>query len=428
MINNFKPIDRRTLLRGAGGVAMALPVLEAMSSPHKEVVSTKRMVATGIFFGMMPHLFHPKEVGRDYKTPELLKPLEHLRDEFTIFSGLDHNIGGGHSGTKYFLSGIPVEQSRGYSEGNISVDQKAAEFVGGQTRYPSLALGCHSIQDHQISWTRNSQTLRPIERPSQLFDLLFRNDSPKQRVDRKKAFADRSSILDLVQGQAKSFQHKLSKSDTEKLDQYFTSVRELEVRVERSAQWLDKPKPTTSYQLPKIVDTMVLRDQTAVFYDLMTLALQTDSTRVMTLSFANLGKDNGGLKGVNTGYHTLSHHGKVQAVMEELAIIETFHTSQFARFLDQLKSIQEPDGNTLLDNTMALFGSGMSSANSHSNRDLPILLAGGGFRHGEHKHYARDGRESVQLSNLYLSMLQHLGLPLEKFNKSTGTLTGLEAV
>ena len=158
----------------------------------------------------------------------------------------------------------------------------------------------------------------------------------------------------------------------------------------------------------------------------MTLALQTDSTRVITLAFTNLGKDNGGLPGVSHGYHTLSHHGQVKESIAELSIIETFHIAQFSRFLGKLKGIKEPGGQTLLDNTMALLGSGMSNANSHSNRDLPVVLAGGGFRHGEHKHYARKGRHSTPLCNLYLSMLQNFGLELDRFNTSNGTLTGFE--
>ena len=160
----------------------------------------------------------------------------------------------------------------------------------------------------------------------------------------------------------------------------------------------------------------------------MTLALQTDSTRVISLAFTNLGKENGGLSGVNQGYHTLSHHGQVQAAIDELSIIESFHVAQFSRFLGKLKQVVEPNGKSLLDSTMTLLGSGMSNANSHSNRDLPVLLAGGGFKHGQHLHFARSGKQSTPLCNLYLSMLQNFGLEVDHFNTSSGTLTGLETI
>ena len=416
--------DRRKFLYGASGAALALPLLNINAENSES--PPKRLVATGIFYGLMPHLFHPQETGGNYEMPRLLKPLEHLRNEFTVFSGLDHNIGGGHTGTKYFLSGIPITHARGYAESNISVDQKAALHVGAKTRFPSLALGCDTNSSNYISWSRNGAQVRPEVSLSRLFETLFRNPEATQRTQKEIAIAERSSILDLVRDQAKSFQRDLGKADAEKVDQYFTSVRELEVRSEQSRLWLNRDKPETDYKLPQGIDALTLAEKTPFFYDLMTLALQTDSTRAITLSFLDLGKSNGGIPGVDAGYHTLSHHGQEKAAMDKLEIIESFHTSQFARFLDQLKAIEEPNGQTLFDNTMSVFGSGMSNANSHSNRDLPVLVAGGGFRHGQHLHFAREGRTSVQLNNLFLTLLLNFGLELDQFNTSTGTLTGFE--
>ena len=191
---------------------------------------------------------------------------------------------------------------------------------------------------------------------------------------------------------------------------------------------MDQEKPDTDYTLLTGADSLTLHDRTPLFYDLITLALQTDSTRVISLAFTNLGKENGGIPGVTQGYHTLSHHGQVPDAIDELSLIESFHVSQFSRFLGKLKDIKEPNGATLLDNTMALLGSGMSNANSHSNRDLPILLAGGGFEHGQHMHFARSGKQSTPLCNLYLSMLQNFGLEVDQYNTSSGTLTGLEKI
>jgi len=417
------PLNRRRFLQGIGGSCLALPLLEA-NSPQDKFLPPKRITATGIFYGLHPQHFHPEQIGANFHAPVLLQPLEPFRKEYTVFSGLDHNLSGGHNATKYFLSGIPVTEARGYSEGNISIDQKAAQFVGGKTRFSSLVLDAHSGSEHTLSWTRNANVVQSIRSLEQLYKMLFRRDNASTRKDVDRALTDKQSILDLARDQAQSFKKGLGKTDSEKLEQYFTSVRDLEKRIEQSKLWLDKDKPITKFSLPSSADALTLKDRTPLFYDLMVLALQTDSTRVITFSFTELGKQSGGLKGVNRGYHTLSHHGQVKDAIDELTIIEKFHAAQFARFLTKLKAVKEPNGQTLLDNTMALFGSGMSNANSHSNRDLPVVLAGGGFQHGEHKHYARNGRHSTPLCNLYLSMLQNFGLEIDRFNTSSGSLTG----
>ena len=422
-----KNIARRRFLQGIGGSFFALPLLEAHSS-NGTLVPPKRITATGIFYGFVPENFHPQETGRNYTCPPLLKPLEPFRQDYTVFSGLDHNLSGGHNATKFFLSGIPTNQSKGFAEANISIDQKASDHVGGKTRYSSLTLDTDRGNEHTLSWTRNGNNIQPVRSLEKLYQMLFRKDDLNSRKQKERNWADKKSILDLAKAQASNFQKGLGKEDTEKLDQYFTSVREFEKRIEQSTQWLDREKPSTSYNLPGRADSLTLRDKTPLFYDLMALALQTDSTRVISLAFTNLGKENGGLSGITHGYHTLSHHGQVQEAIDELSIIESFHVEQYSRFLGKLKEVKEPNGMTLLDNTMALLGSGMSNANSHSNRDLPILLAGGGFKHGQHLHFARHGKQSTPLCNLYLSMLQNFGIEAEKFNTSSGTLTGLSKV
>ena len=413
---------RRRFLQGAGGVMLALPLLEA-TADSKDAKVPKRLVTSSVFYGMVPKHFHPKEVGANYKVPRYLKSLNHLRKDFTVFSGLDHNLSGGHEMTPYFLTGIPINHAKGYKEGNISIDQKAALHVGAQTRFPSLTLGCESNLSNATSWTSHSSQVRPIQSLRALYNLLFQNYSSKVKQQHAAKIQEDKSILDFVRGQAKSFERNLGKADTEKLDQYFTSVRELEKKFTQSRIWLDKAKPKTSYKLKNAIDHASLVDKTPIFYDLMALALQTDSTRVITLDFHHLGKEGGGLN-VTKDIHTLSHHGQEEEIIDELSIIEKFYTREFARFIGKLKNIKEANGQTLLDNTMALFGSGMSNGNSHSNRDLPILLAGGGFKHGEHKKYERQGNTSVALCNLYLTMLQNFGLQIDKFNTSTGTLTG----
>ena len=418
---------RRRFLQGFGGSLLALPLLEA-NSASGTFASPKRITATGIFYGFVPQNFHPQQTGRNFQSPLVLKPLESHRDDYSVFSGLDHNLSGGHNATKFFLSGIPTNQSKGFAEANISIDQKAANFVGGETRYSSLSLDSDRGNEHTLSWTRNGNNVQPIRSLEKLYRMLFRKENLQDRNQAERQLEDRKSILDLAKFQADQFKKGLGQSDADKLDQYFTSVREFERRIEQSSLWLDKEKPKTDYALPRGADSLTLKERTPLFYDLMTLALQTDSTRVISLAFTNLGKENGGLSGVNQGYHTLSHHGQVQAAIDELSIIESFHVAQFSRFLGKLKQVVEPNGKSLLDSTMTLLGSGMSNANSHSNRDLPVLLAGGGFKHGQHLHFARSGKQSTPLCNLYLSMLQNFGLEVDHFNTSSGTLTGLETI
>ena len=418
---------RRRFLQGFGGSLLALPLLEA-NSASGTFASPKRITATGIFYGFVPQNFHPQQTGRNFQSPLLLKPLESHRNDYSVFSGLDHNLSGGHNATKFFLSGIPTNQSKGFAEANISIDQKAANFVGGETRYSSLSLDSDRGNEHTLSWTRNGNNVQPIRSLEKLYRMLFRKENLQTRNQAERQLEDRKSILDLAKFQADQFKKGLGQSDADKLDQYFTSVREFERRIEQSSLWLDKEKPKTDYALPRGADSLTLKERTPLFYDLMTLALQTDSTRVISLAFTNLGKENGGLSGVNQGYHTLSHHGQVQAAIDELSIIESFHVAQFSRFLGKLKQVVEPNGKSLLDSTMTLLGSGMSNANSHSNRDLPVLLAGGGFKHGQHLHFARSGKQSTPLCNLYLSMLQNFGLEMDHFNTSSGTLTGLETI
>jgi hypothetical protein len=280
-----------------------------------------------------------------------------------------------------------------------------------------------------ISWSANSIAKVQISKVSQLYALLFQNMGPRQKVNFEQSLRERASILDLVRHDARKYESKFSRQDKEKLDQYFTSIRELEKKAEQSRRWIHKDKPVTDYVLKKDVDELDLAQRMKFYYDLMVLALQTDSTRVITLSFSALGANYGGFKGVKQDYHTLSHHGNVQETMEELLIIEKAYMEGFAYFLDKLKAVKEPDGKTLFDSTMSLFGSGMSSGNSHSNRNLPVVLAGGGFKHGEHKIYRRkSGGSSEELCNLYLSMLQNFGLKINKFNRSSSPLSGLELI
>lgn len=422
--------SRRKFLRGSGAL-VALPFLEALARPVSAIAVTgaevepMRMVCVGLEYSMHPAGFFPTETGRNYTMPSLLEPFEGLRDDFTIFSSLDHpGIKGGHHATHTFLSGIRSKLASAQPEGNISLDQKAAEFTGSNTRYPSLQMNTGGGSfGGGISWTRNGVAIPPVADLQTMFDALFVETPESQKKRLAESYKLNTSILDVVREDAQSLEKHLGKNDLEKLDEYFTSVREVEKRLSMSEAWLNKAKPVVDYKLPSPVPT-ALYAEVPLYFDLMKLALQSDSTRILTYNIVGW-NGSSGLPGVTKGYHDLTHHGKDPDKLRQLALIESFYGSQFARFLGELKTLQVSSDESLLDKSMVLFGSGLGNASSHSNRDLPLLLAGGGFKHGEHKDYPKSDGKQTPLCNLYLSMLQKFGMEIDQFNTSTGTLEGL---
>jgi hypothetical protein len=422
-------VNRRAWLRGAGGALMALPYLDAMASFTDRHPLPMRMVCVGLNFGLVPRLFFPTETGSSYQLSERLAPLEKLRSEFTVFSGLDHglNAQGGHGGVHAYLSGVLSKNSRGMPESNISVDQKAAQIVGAETRFPSLQLSSGRDPNNLISWSASGVSLPPIFNVGTIYNLLFQKVDPRLRNSTQGKYAARASILDLVKIDADYLQSRVGARDRRKLDHYFQSVRAVEKRLTQATQWLEIPKPVVDYTLPAAANQLNFVDRVPLYYDLMALALQTDSTRVITLALADIGANYGGFN-ISRGYHQLTHHGKVSEYIKELSVIEQFHTQQFARFLEQLRSVREPDGKPLLDKCMVLFGSGMGNASSHSNKNLPLILAGGGFHHGDHKSYFKDeaNSEATLAGKLFVSMLNQFGVAVDRFGAASGTLTGFE--
>ena len=418
---------RRAFLRGVSGATMALPSLEAIAAPAD--TTPMRMVCVGLNFGLVPKLFFPTNTGKNYELTERLEPLKKFRDDFTVFSGLDHGTEaqGGHGGVHAYLSGVLSKHSKNMPEANISVDQKAAQLVGSQTRYPSLQIASGNDPNNQISWNASGVSLPPISKVDVLYSLLFQKVDPQLQKTTQAKQAARTSILDLVKTDAEYLQRKVGAQDKAKLDRYFTSVREVEKRLAQSREWLTKPKPKVAYQIPDGANTMDFIDRVPLYYDLMALAVETDSTRVITLGLADIGANYGGFD-ISRGYHQLTHHGKVPEYITELSVIEQFHTTQLARFLNKLKSVPETNGKTLLDNSMVLFGSGMGNASSHSNKNLPLILAGGGFQHGEHKSYFKDENQdhATPAGRLFISMLQRFGVETDRFGTASGTLPGLE--
>lgn len=413
LMNKTSPLVNRRFFLRSSGVALALPWLESLATAGSAAGAARpvRMVCIGNSFGFHPPSFFPKNTGRDYDLPHLLEPLAPHRKDLTLFSGLDHGVKGGHFAIHAFLSGVRADNAKAMPEGNISLDQRAAETVGGATRFPSLSIGEEGgfHGGPMMCWTRSGMRVPPIAGPRELFRKLFISDSASNRTATADRFRLKGSILDAVHGDAKTLQPRLGKRDQEKLDEYFTSIRDVERQLELGKQWSNVPKPQPGMTEPP--NTGVVSDL-PVLYDLMALALQTDSTRIATLE-------------LDGGYHGLSHHGQAPDRIDSLVKLERNQMEQFARFLGKLKSLEDGD-QTLLDHTMVLFGSGMGNAATHVNTNLPIILAGGGFQHGDFKTYPQSGRGRTQLCNLYLSMLERFGVETDRFGLSTGTLAGLD--
>ncbi len=416
--------NRRFFLRSTG-ISMALPFLESLtgrvSAKATAASSPMRMVCIGNLLGFYPPAFFPTKTGADYDLPDSVQALKPHQKDFTLYSGLDHGVKGGHFAMSSFLSGVRTADAKGMPEGNITLDQRAAETLGGATRFPTLALGSESgiHGGCLMSWTRSGTRVPPISTPRELFRKLFVSDGSADIAASLDRLDMKGSILDAVQGDAKSLQRQLVQRDKEKLDEYFTSVRDVEKQIELRRKWAHVPKPEAKIDEPNNKDFV---SDLPVMYDLIALALQTDSTRIATLEIG--GDFEAAAFGLNGGYHGLSHHGQREDAIKGLIKMERYQVEQFARFLEKLKSIQD-GGGTLLDHSMVLFGSGMGNANSHQNTNLPIILAGGGIKHGEHKAYPVNGLGKQPLCNLYLSMLQRFGAEVDAFGTSTGTLSGL---
>lgn len=432
-----RELGRRRFLHGLAG-CLALPVLESFgprssalraadaTSGFREpdalesgTASAKRIVFVAPDYGMHPDGFFPRETGANYILPRLLKPLERHRKRFSILSQLDHpGVGGGHACSATLLNGIKISDANGDRRQLLSLDQQIAERIGAGTRFPSLRSGAGA----PISYTRSGIRVPNMSDPERLFDRLFTDDSPRAKQLRQRTLVESESILDAVVEDSRRLRSRLSTQDRRKLDEYLQAVREAERKLERRRQWIDVPKPKARRRSiqDEDADDEYSRDA-SLFYDLLALTLQTDSSRVLVHQMPG-GNRRFPFDGVSMGYHTLSHHGKRQDRIEQLAIIETFYMEQLASFLDKLAKARDEDGRPLLDSTIVMFGSGMGNASSHSSRDLPILVAGGGLQHGKHHRFEKDGKKGTPLSNLYVTLLQQLGIEADRFATSTGDL------
>lgn len=411
-LTNSHPVDRRRFLQGMG-VVLALPWLE--SAAMADAPRTKRLVCVGNHLGFYPGNFFPKAAGKDYVPTSTLKPLETHHDDLTVFSNLDHGLNGGHRAVQGFLTSIKKEEAAGFPEKNISLDQIAAEHVGSSTRFPSINTGI--VNGTDMCWTRAGVHVPPVNNPATLFRGLFVNSPQREREAQRTRLKHRGSVLDALRDSANALNRTLNAVDRNKLDQYLTSVRDVERRLQMSKKWLNRPKPKPS--MSEVLDEERQHiDEVALFYDLMALALQTDSTRVATLE-TGMGFRTEELD-LGFGYHGLSHHGKSDDRIGQLRVVEAFLTTKLSGFISRLKEAQ------IFDNTLVVFGSGMSDGSSHSNRNLPVLLAGGDLEHKGHLVCPAEQHKRVPLSNLWLSLLQWFGSEADRFGRSTGTFSPMK--
>ncbi len=418
--------NRRHFLRGLGGVCLALPSFESLQGTEFNASKAKRFVCVSPNYGMHPSGFFPEKTGDDYVMPKLLKPLEKHRSDFSVFNNLDHpGIGGGHGCSNTFLNGMELRDTKDQPQRLHSLDQLLSEKIGQRTRFPSLRLGAGGV-----SWSRAGIILPTEGSPSKIFAKLFLEDNPKVKASQRKFLDEDGSILDVVYADAKRLGARMAKIDQAKLDEYLTAVREVERKLQRQATWIDVPKPQASSKVIEGNDELVVDlnypYNTPVMYDLMVLALQTQSSNVITFGHPG-GNRLFPFEGVELGYHSLTHHGKRPDLLRQLTIIELYYIRHFARFLDRMKATKDADGRSLLESTVILFGSGMGNASSHSSRNLPILLSGGGFKTGQHHRFERIGRDGRPLCDLFVSILQRLGVETDRFSTSKGNLNHLIA-
>jgi len=418
-------LNRRAFLKGTGAT-VALPFLSAMTPAFgKEPITPKRFVAMNAGLGFHVPNFIPAEAGANYAAPIYLEKLKAHRKDFTVFSGLSHpnqNGNSGHASELTWLTSVPRPGLAGFRN-TLSLDQLMAKHIGAATRFSSLTIG---VRGNSLSWTANGVQIPVQTHPAKIFRQMFVNGTEKEVAEELKNLERGRSILDTVLGDAKALKVTLGERDREKLDEYFTSVRELEIRLQQNKEWARHPKPKVNYKEPQeVADRNDILAKQRLMYDLILLALQTDSTRVIAFSIGGMNAVPSNIPGVRTDWHMLSHHGKAETKIEELTRIESAEFEVFSEFLTKLKNVKEAGGH-LLDHTAVLFGSNLGNASSHSWRNLPILLAGGGYKHGH--HVAHDPDNNTPFANLFVPLAQRMGLEIEKFGSSTkSAIRGLQS-
>lgn len=447
-------IARRTFLKGLGGAAMGLPLLDGMLPQTLAAAKAVQGTAAApvrmafVFFpnGAIQKDWKPTGAGESYELSKTLKPLEAFKSDFNVFTGLAQDNGrakgdgpGDHArcAASYLTGAHPYKTAGANIRVGVSVDQVAADKIGKLTALPSLEIGiekgrsagnCDSgyscAYSSNVSWKSETTAMPKEINPRLVFERLFGAGDPGGRVARRNFY--RKSILDLVADDASKLQKQLGRNDQRKMDEYFTSVREIETRILRTEEFAKKQQPEDlDFETPKGIPKD-MTEHVRLMYDLMYLAFKTDTTRISTFMLGNAGSNRPyRMVDVNEGWHSLSHHRNDEDKMAQLQRIDEFHTTQFAYFLEKLRSTQEGEG-TLLDNMMVMYGSGLGDGNRHWHHDLPVLVAGRGGKTIKTGRYI-DLKEEVPLNNLFLSMLDRVGANVETLGDSKGRLTEMEA-
>lgn len=403
---------------------LSLPLLDAMIPSYGRKVfadgtkagdSPHRFVAACATLGLHTPALFPEHEGTDYELTPYLETIKEHRDKFTVLSGLSHPEQQGNNGHASELTWLTSAQRPGLAgfKNTISLDQLIAEKIGIHTRYPFLAL---STSGRSMSWNSNGVEIPGETRPSYVFKALFIDGTEKEVAAEIRGLQRGKSILDTVRREASKLNRELGKRDQEKLDEYLTAVRELEVRFQQTQGWATRPKPATTAEAPTDIndknDAIARQD---LMYDMIVLALQSDSTRTITFQISGLNSVPK-IDGVKSDWHGLSHHGKDPEKIDELQLIEQAEFESFNRFLTKLRSVEE-NGQPLLDQTSILFGSNLGNASSHSWRDLPLIVAGGGFKHGS--YVAHNPDDHPPLANMFVTFAQQMGLEIDTFGSST---------
>jgi hypothetical protein len=414
-------LSRRAMLKSAG-VAIGLPLLDAMlprglrADEKAARLSPRRMVLIARPLGMHAPFLFPEKAGLDYVAPRYLKPFESLRGEFTVFSGISHlGYPNGHHTDVALLTGAPPSGLRSASDihNTVSLDHLVASRIGGETRVPNLVIG----NGVPVSWNPKGVANLGQSRVTSVFKQLFVDGTPDEVAKEVRRLEDGQSILDGVRDQLKGLTNNVGAGDRDRIDLFTTSIREAEQRLRQDRAWASKPKPKVDYK-PQEFDQALMIERERQWYDLVRLALQTDSTRTIVLSHGEGGKPK--IPGLSLAHHDASHHGQDEKKIEQLAIIEDAEMKALAEFVQSLKDLKD-GADRLLDKTMVFSSSNLSNASAHKTDNLPVILAGGGFKHAG--HVAFDRKNNKALSNLYLRMLQQLNIDVPSFGTSTGALT-----
>lgn len=420
-------MNRRSFILRTIGATLALPKLpslmaaavggnSAVQAVKGAGMGARRFVAIGNLLGFQTKQLFPTTAGREFEKTTLLEPLWENRGQMTVYRGLDHGVKGGHFAVHSFLSGVLNSEAQNRPNGNVTIDQYLADEVGFQTRFPSLTVGSEGgiHGGCQLAWTKSGVRVPPITNPAELFEKLFVGDSKERQVRRQQENHVQASILDSIREETNHLSRQVNKEDKDKLDEYLTSVRDVEKRLELRQRWTSQPKPQAPFDRPSNRNAV---EDLPLLYELIALALQTDSTRIATLEIG--GDFMPQHLGIKKDYHGLSHHGNDPEAIASLVALEKYQIEHFGKFLTRLSKLNDGD-RTLLDSTTVLFGSGMGDANSHKNSDLPVILAGGGYKHGEFRRVPREGANKVPLCNLFVDIAQKMGLEIDAFGSSTG--------